>query len=622
MSVLLNNLIELFDAINEYTDLLKPGFLKITLKASSKLINKHIVKQMNTIDDAKYRVKKALGDFGIKVLVVIDDIDRLPKEQIRLIFQLVTTIADFKSVNYLISYDKKVVEEAVSDIQGLNGNEYLEKIIQVPINMPHPSTSSMNAQISKRLGFIPNNYYTKPEEIEDASSRFSHLLSLLQKIINTTRRLNRLCNSMYFKLPLLAERIDAIDLLALESINVTSESALYWIVQHIESLRIENNPNAPIRSIDDKEWACLKKDFFSFMQNDEKAEDLLEIIQFIFKWPRQLLHASNCRNYDAHIRRRIIDFSLFEYYLTNDSNVSIYATDILFLTINNMNPHDLSLALNNSIQNNGYLNTIESIASLEKTINAEKAKLVITTLTDNIAYADRSDLVFSENTRTIDVIETLLTIIDVSARDAYLLNLFNTLNSISIVFLAELIIRRERAYKRNGFKGNRYDYLISEECLEKLEQVFSNAMRSLAKTEELEKIPNLYPQLSLWRNVDKSSYCDALKKASQNPLKFVLFSESFVSAWRTVGSGAISSFHCNQEILDYTSRNELTATSTKLLSIPVFYSLKLSSQQKAASLIIALDHCVSDKDISNEIGIDEVNKWIEENLKNDNYRDQ
>ena len=47
---------------------------------------------MNTIDDAKYRVKKALGDFGIKVLVVIDYIDRLPKEQIRLILHLVKNI--------------------------------------------------------------------------------------------------------------------------------------------------------------------------------------------------------------------------------------------------------------------------------------------------------------------------------------------------------------------------------------------------------------------------------------------------------------------------------------------------------------------------------------------------
>ena len=39
-----------------------------------------------------------------RIVIIIDDIDRLPDEQIKLIFQLVSSVANFPNITYLLSY--------------------------------------------------------------------------------------------------------------------------------------------------------------------------------------------------------------------------------------------------------------------------------------------------------------------------------------------------------------------------------------------------------------------------------------------------------------------------------------------------------------------------------------
>ena len=96
---------------------------------------KKIGDRYNDIAYQKTQVEKALNEMDEKLLVVIDDIDRLPNEQIRLIFQLVNSVAGFPNTIYLLSFDKDIVAQALDCVQG-RGAEYLEKIIQVPFEVP------------------------------------------------------------------------------------------------------------------------------------------------------------------------------------------------------------------------------------------------------------------------------------------------------------------------------------------------------------------------------------------------------------------------------------------------------------------------------------------------------
>ena len=95
-----------------------------------------------TIDDQKKEVESALRKERKRILVVIDDIDRLVAEEIRQVFRLVKSVANFPNVTYLLAFDKEVAIKAIAELQHTSGEDYLEKIVQVPFELPPPDKTA------------------------------------------------------------------------------------------------------------------------------------------------------------------------------------------------------------------------------------------------------------------------------------------------------------------------------------------------------------------------------------------------------------------------------------------------------------------------------------------------
>lgn len=66
----------------------------------------------------------------------IDDIDRLSEEEISIVFQPIKNIADFHKVIYVLCYDVDIVASALDAVHRNRGREYIEKIVQYPIDIP------------------------------------------------------------------------------------------------------------------------------------------------------------------------------------------------------------------------------------------------------------------------------------------------------------------------------------------------------------------------------------------------------------------------------------------------------------------------------------------------------
>jgi predicted KAP-like P-loop ATPase len=84
-----------------------------------------------------------LRDKKRPVVVIIDDIDRLNAEEIRLLFQLVKVNADFPNLVYLLLFQKNIVTDALAKVTADSGEEYLKKIVQVEFDVPHASRGLM-----------------------------------------------------------------------------------------------------------------------------------------------------------------------------------------------------------------------------------------------------------------------------------------------------------------------------------------------------------------------------------------------------------------------------------------------------------------------------------------------
>ncbi|MFC1548670.1 P-loop NTPase fold protein [Candidatus Omnitrophota bacterium] len=89
-----------------------------------------------SLEEIKERIEYFILSTKKRVLIIIDDIDRLQPNEILLIFKLVRANARFKNTVFLLSCDFKEVIDKLNNNQGINGEEFIKKIIQKPIIIP------------------------------------------------------------------------------------------------------------------------------------------------------------------------------------------------------------------------------------------------------------------------------------------------------------------------------------------------------------------------------------------------------------------------------------------------------------------------------------------------------
>jgi predicted KAP-like P-loop ATPase len=100
------------------------------------------------LEENKKRIETILEEENKRLVIFIDDIDRLDKSEIQSIFKLIKLSAGFKNTVYLLAFDEEKVASAISEKYGSGdleaGRSFLEKIIQVPLPLPQVSLSRAN----------------------------------------------------------------------------------------------------------------------------------------------------------------------------------------------------------------------------------------------------------------------------------------------------------------------------------------------------------------------------------------------------------------------------------------------------------------------------------------------
>lgn len=110
-----------------------------------------------SLEEIKIKISKALLKLDKKIIIFIDDVDRLSDIEICQIFQLVKLLADFSNVIYVLAMDKDVVVSALQNSQKQHSEEYIEKIIQLPINVPDVPQLKVHNVLIGKLNTICNN---------------------------------------------------------------------------------------------------------------------------------------------------------------------------------------------------------------------------------------------------------------------------------------------------------------------------------------------------------------------------------------------------------------------------------------------------------------------------------
>ena len=143
----------------------------------------------------KKQCEKYFSQLGSKIIVIIDDIDRLKDTEIVQIFTLVKSLADFKHFIYILSFDKLIVTEALNGNSNYKDN-FIDKIIQIPINVPHISESKMDELIDLNIGTIYKEQLGK--NFKNYNNNFNQIIDYLKLFIKDIRDLKRYMNLLNF----------------------------------------------------------------------------------------------------------------------------------------------------------------------------------------------------------------------------------------------------------------------------------------------------------------------------------------------------------------------------------------------------------------------------------------
>ena len=198
----------------------------ITEKASE-FINEYVESEKEDLESLKDNINNELTNFDKKIIIVIDDIDRLCDDEIREIFQLVKSIADFKNTIYILSYDREIVTKALDKTQQDKGEEYLEKIVQVPLVLPYISKSDLDKIFINRLNITINI----PDEEYD-NSYFSEIYyNGLAENFENLRDIERYMNVFSLGINLAREELNINDYIVITLIKVF-EPDLYEYIKN------------------------------------------------------------------------------------------------------------------------------------------------------------------------------------------------------------------------------------------------------------------------------------------------------------------------------------------------------------------------------------------------------
>jgi len=167
----------------------------------------------------KDEIKKLISGQTRKLLVVIDDVDRLTSEEVRQLFRVIKAVGDLPNVIYLLALDKKVAVEALKQEQGVSGEEYLEKIVQVTFELPLPNKTSIQKLFFKKLDVILEG---TPEELWDKKRWSNVYFDGIDHFISTPRDIVRLTNTLTVTYPAVKGEVNPVDFAAIEALRVFS----------------------------------------------------------------------------------------------------------------------------------------------------------------------------------------------------------------------------------------------------------------------------------------------------------------------------------------------------------------------------------------------------------------
>ena len=502
------------------------------------------------ISKQKEFVIKLLQEQSNRILVVIDDIDRLSNEQIRQVFQLVTSVAKFPNTIYLLVFDKDIVVKALEKVQEGSGKDYLEKIIQMPIQIPDIKPAKLRQVLIDRLNVILSRH----EGIGFQQPRWQNLYeSCIAPFVDSLRTINRLCNAVQFKLSSIATEVDFTDTVAISALEIQYPEVYEWVKEHkslltggfdLSTIRERNKTQKELKDFYTVQIkASLQKNTHSTV-TDEQVDVMIGFLSYLFPHFGQKIGEIH-EVYDLNVFRknnRISHPEKFDRYFSLDlDEISIRKSEISKAVFEADSEALIKTLLEKEGKGDSY-DFLEEIRSLTSDIPEARAKVIVTALLTASSSLDtpspKNFLSLPASALAEHMVIELLDIINPSNRFQFISDVISNSSLSVLQTLASIINMLELAYGRLAANGEerKYKKVITLKELIEVESIFVDRVKQVLAEHSLfdfEKWRIVCYLMECFAPDYTETYLETILKEDTNIAKYL---SNSVAVWSGAGT--------------------------------------------------------------------------------------
>ena len=204
-----------------------------------------------TLTEIKDCISSKLKNSLKKIVIFIDDLDRLNKSEILQIFSLIKSVADFPNIIYVLSCDKNVLCNILQQHQGIDGEKYLEKIVQIQFDLPIAETKFLKNMLLKDIDWGNS-------ENEHSILRIYYQHGLKQ-IINHPRKVKRFRQHFDILYPKVKDEVCVADFYAIIFLKLFAPKSYNLIKENIGWLAMPDTIDRVLYSLSDINGSKFKE---------------------------------------------------------------------------------------------------------------------------------------------------------------------------------------------------------------------------------------------------------------------------------------------------------------------------------------------------------------------------
>lgn len=187
---------------------------KITDLYNSKSITDFVSKPYSILSNKAAKelyekINESLARINKKIIVFIDDLDRLSGNEIIQILKLIRNTANFKNTIFVVAMDKDYVLQRLKSSNEVLNSAYLEKFFQLEIYLPEIDKNVLKENFIE--AFDKKNNYDTSDFIDKIKNALLNRNILFDDYVKNLRDVKRYTNQIKFDYPFVQNEINLVD---------------------------------------------------------------------------------------------------------------------------------------------------------------------------------------------------------------------------------------------------------------------------------------------------------------------------------------------------------------------------------------------------------------------------